>query len=244
MSTVSPSHDPRPVMRPGGSADAVGRPEPATRIVYGVPGAAAAAFQRAQDCGCALTDEVAALRSAITARDLWVLHEIDPQALLRRSGMAIGPGRQILFFHLRYVARLLAADPAAIGEAPLKVVLLELPGGLATVRWFDPAPALSRNAHPDLTLPRAGALRALRRHRRDGLLPARTGLSLIPGTDPDDLIAAGSREGRRPAPLSRNRTSGASPARRRRRPAATKRPPRRGRLVGGGGGSGRPGAGQ
>jgi uncharacterized protein (DUF302 family) len=86
---------------------------------------------------------VTALKAAIESADLWLLHEIDPQALLRRGGIAIGPARQLLFFHPRYMKRLLDAEPAAILEAPLKFALLTDAAGVV-VRWYDPVRTFRR----------------------------------------------------------------------------------------------------
>lgn len=102
------------------------------------------AFQRARRCTLAVEEVVVRLRQAIEAADLWVLHEIDPQQLLRRGGYAIGEARQILFFHARYVARMLAADPVALVEAPLKFAILALQGDETMVLWFDPASSFAR----------------------------------------------------------------------------------------------------
>jgi len=118
--------------------------EQATKVSYADPGEAAAAFQRSRTCTLSVADLVSQLRKAIEASGLWVLQEIDPQSLLHRGGYAIGAARQILFFHPRLMARVLAADPAALLEAPLKFAILELPGGAVTVRWIDPAAAFAR----------------------------------------------------------------------------------------------------
>lgn len=87
---------------------------------------------------------LARLKEAIAAEDLWIIHEINPQALLARGGYAMGPARQILFFHPRYVARLLAVDPGALVEAPLKIAILELPDGRVILRHPDPEAAFAR----------------------------------------------------------------------------------------------------
>ena len=126
-------------------------PKPAaTRVSSADPGEAAASFQRARTCTLPVPDVVARLRQAIEAAGLWVLHEIDAQMLLRRGGYAIEAARQILFFHPRLMARLLAADPAALLEAPLKFAVLELPGGAAMVRWTDPARTFARYGSTEL----------------------------------------------------------------------------------------------
>jgi uncharacterized protein (DUF302 family) len=119
-------------------------------ISYGGPGEAAASFQRA-----IVTDEtfervIVRLRKGVEAAGLWVLHEIDPQAVLRRGGHEIGAGRQILFFHPDLMVRLLGADQAALLEVPLKFAVLELADGTVSVRWIDPATAFVRYRNPSL----------------------------------------------------------------------------------------------
>jgi hypothetical protein len=57
-----------------------------TVVAYAEPVDASAAFQRPRICALPLADVVARLRQAIEAADLWVLHEIDPQMLLRQGG--------------------------------------------------------------------------------------------------------------------------------------------------------------
>jgi len=84
------------------------------------------------------------LRDAIQAEGLWLIQELDPQALLKRGGYAILPTRQLLFFHPRYMVRILENDPSALLEVPLKLVIQEMPDGKvsvrrqATVRSFQP----------------------------------------------------------------------------------------------------------
>jgi uncharacterized protein (DUF302 family) len=124
--------------------------EPATKVVYGPTGSAAISFQRSRACPLTVADAAARLREPIEAAGLWVLDEIDPQAPLARGGYAIGATRQILFFHPRLLARVLAADPAALLEAPLKLVALELPDGSVVVRWIDPRAAFARYGDPAL----------------------------------------------------------------------------------------------
>jgi uncharacterized protein (DUF302 family) len=76
---------------------------------------------------------VACLKQAIAAHDLWLIHEIDPQMLLRRAGLDIPAARQLLFFHPRYMMRLLAIDPAAVTEVPIKLVALQAADGTVDV---------------------------------------------------------------------------------------------------------------
>lgn len=77
------------------------------------------------------------LRQAITEKDLWVIQEINPQMLLARGGYSIWPARQLLFFHPRYAARLLAIDPSAVAEIPLKLIVMQMPDSSVTVRHSD-----------------------------------------------------------------------------------------------------------
>src|ERR1700760_642979 len=120
-------------------------------VAYGAPGPASGGFQHSRICPTPLGDVVWRLREAIEAADLWILHEIDPQLLLRRGGYEIGAARQILFFHPRYVVRMLEADPTSLPEAPLKFVLLAQPDGATALRWLDPAASFARYGNPVLT---------------------------------------------------------------------------------------------
>ncbi|MGO9400738.1 MAG: DUF302 domain-containing protein [Xanthobacteraceae bacterium] len=123
----------------------------AATVTYADIGKAAGSFQRSLTCSLSVADAVARLHRAIEAADFWVLHEIDPRALLLRGGYAIGPARQILFFHPRFMVRLLAADPAALLEAPLKFGVIELSAGNVMLRWADPAAAFARYGNRALT---------------------------------------------------------------------------------------------
>ncbi len=55
--------------------------------------------------------------------------------LLKRGGFEILPTRQLLFFHPRYMKRLLAIDPNALIEAPLKLVAMQMPDNTVSVRY-------------------------------------------------------------------------------------------------------------
>lgn len=84
------------------------------------------------------------LKAAITDADLWLIHEIDPQMLVRRGGYEILATRQLLFFHPRFMVRLLRGDPNALIEAPLKLVVMEMPTGAVAVRSSNPVEAFAR----------------------------------------------------------------------------------------------------
>ena len=95
-------------------------------------------------------ETVVRLKRALQDQDLWLIHEIDPRMLLRLGGYDIPATRQLLFFHPRYMARLLSAVPAAIVEAPLKLVVMQTPAGSDTqagavcVRCPDPRALFGR----------------------------------------------------------------------------------------------------
>jgi uncharacterized protein (DUF302 family) len=108
-------------------------------------------FQRAIPLESSVDDAARRLKQCIEAEDLWVLHEVDPQMLLKRGGYAIAPVRQILFFHPRLMVRILAADRAALLEAPLKFAILGLAEGQSELRWIDPRPSFERYQSPQLT---------------------------------------------------------------------------------------------
>jgi uncharacterized protein (DUF302 family) len=120
-------------------------------VHFGAVGSAADTFQYELSCKLPVAEAVAILHSSIVDAGLWVLHEIDVQALLKRGGYAVAALHQILFFHPRFMARLLAADPAALLEVPLKFALRETAGGRVVLRWTDPAIAFSRYENPALT---------------------------------------------------------------------------------------------
>jgi uncharacterized protein (DUF302 family) len=120
-------------------------------VAFSKCGLAASSFQRSVSCSLTVEEVVTRLKQGIIAADLWVLHEIDPQMLLSRGGFAIGPARQVLFFHPRLMSRLLAADSAALLEAPLKFAVIGFPDGQAELRWLDPAIAFARYRSPALT---------------------------------------------------------------------------------------------
>jgi uncharacterized protein (DUF302 family) len=83
------------------------------------------------------------LKEAIQAEGLLLLHEIDTQMILRRGGYDILSTRQLFFFHPRYMVRLLEADPSAVMEAPLRLLVMEMPDGTVVVRHPDPGVALA-----------------------------------------------------------------------------------------------------
>ncbi len=81
---------------------------------------------------------LATLKQAIEGENLMVVHEINPQQMLRMVGMRVRGMRQILFFHPRYMQRILETNRNGGIEAPLKLIVMERPDGSAMVRYHDP----------------------------------------------------------------------------------------------------------
>jgi hypothetical protein len=89
-------------------------------VTVAYPGTTANYFQCDRLLTQSISEIVPRLKVSIESAGFWILHEIDPQGLLKRGGYEIRAARQILFFHPRFMARLLRADAAALIEAPLK----------------------------------------------------------------------------------------------------------------------------
>lgn len=113
------------------------------RVAYGVP-VEPPSFQCVVVSAFAFEATITRLKAALQDQELWLLHEIDPQMLLHRGGYEILATRQLLFFHPRYMARLLAIDPNAVIEAPLKLVIMQMPDGRVTVRFVKVETTLGR----------------------------------------------------------------------------------------------------
>ncbi len=86
----------------------------------------------------AFDETVDMLKSAIEEQNLMVIHEINPQQMLRMVGVRTGGMKQILFFHPRYMRQILETDRNAGIEPPLKVLAMEAPNGSVMVRYVDP----------------------------------------------------------------------------------------------------------
>jgi uncharacterized protein (DUF302 family) len=124
--------------------------EPMKEIVYGRLDPKALSYQNAATSALPFAQVVERLRQSIAAADLWVLHEIDPQMIVRRDNYRLGNARQILFFHPRLLARVFSVDPALLLEAPLKFAVIELNARETGVRWIDPVEGFGRYGHPEL----------------------------------------------------------------------------------------------
>jgi uncharacterized protein (DUF302 family) len=84
-----------------------------------------------------LEETVTRLKKNITAEDLWLIHEINPQLLLQKEGLKMYGARQLLFFHPRYMKVLLGINPEALIEVPLKLVVMEMSDSTISVNYTD-----------------------------------------------------------------------------------------------------------
>ena len=66
------------------------------------------------------------LKQRITEHGFLLLHEIDTRVIVAKHGITIPPLRQLLFFEPKYIAQIMANDPLAINDIPLKLVLQEI----------------------------------------------------------------------------------------------------------------------
>ncbi|MFQ5703463.1 MAG: DUF302 domain-containing protein [Gemmatimonadales bacterium] len=78
------------------------------------------------------------VKQAIEAENLMVIHEINPQQMLRMVGMRTKGMRQILFFHPRFMRQIIEANRNGGIEPPLKILVMEAPNGKVMVRYENP----------------------------------------------------------------------------------------------------------
>ncbi len=81
---------------------------------------------------------VALVKQAIEGENLMVVDEINPQQMLRMVGMRTRGMRQILFFHPRFMKRIIETNRHGGIVPPLKVLVMEMPNGRVMVRYHDP----------------------------------------------------------------------------------------------------------
>lgn len=116
----------------------------ATTVTFGKPGTEPVSFQSSHLSTRSFDEVLTRLRKEIEGAGLRVLNEIDAQKALQGVGRATGGLRLIFFFHPELVVRVLETDWNAMVEAPLKLLVTELPEGTVSVRMADPAMAFGR----------------------------------------------------------------------------------------------------
>ncbi len=83
-------------------------------------------------------DTVDILKGAIEQENLMVVHEIDAQRMLRMVEVQTGGMKQILFFHPRYMKRIIELNRHGAIVPPLKIAVMEMPNGRVMVRYDRP----------------------------------------------------------------------------------------------------------
>ena len=83
-------------------------------------------------------ETVDALKQAIEGENLMVVHEINPQQMLRMVGVRTGGMKQILFFHPRFMKQIFETNRNGGIVPPLKILVMERPDGGVMVRYHDP----------------------------------------------------------------------------------------------------------
>jgi uncharacterized protein (DUF302 family) len=132
------------MMSEGQHASANAALDSATTVTFGKPATEAASFQSSQLSTRSFEEVLTRLRNEIQGAGLRVLNEIDPQKAVQGIGRSMGGLRLIFFFHPNLVVRVLETDWTAMVEAPLKLVVTELPEGSVSIRMADPATAFGR----------------------------------------------------------------------------------------------------
>lgn len=82
------------------------------------------------------------LKQRITDHGFLLLHEIDTQAIVAQHGITIPPLRQLLFFEPQYIVQIMAGDPLAINDIPLKLVLQEVDAHTTQLSFKNPVGSL------------------------------------------------------------------------------------------------------
>ena len=83
-----------------------------------------------------------ALKKRIVDHGFLLLHEIDTQAIVAKHGVSIPQLKQLLFFEPKYIAEIMANDPLAINDIPLKLVLQEIDAQTTQLSFKNPVVSL------------------------------------------------------------------------------------------------------
>jgi uncharacterized protein (DUF302 family) len=93
---------------------------------------------------------VEALEQAAAEQKMALVCHANAQAGAAARGVVIKGNQVLMVFRNDFAVRLLAADPAAGFEAPIRVYLYENPDGTATLTYLTPSAVFARYAHPEV----------------------------------------------------------------------------------------------
>ena len=91
-----------------------------------------------------------ALEKAIAQENMVLVCHADAQRGAAARGVTIKGNQVFMVFRNDFAVRLIAADPAAGFEAPIRIYVYENPDGTATVSYARPTTVLSAYRHPDV----------------------------------------------------------------------------------------------
>jgi uncharacterized protein (DUF302 family) len=92
----------------------------------------------------------AALEQAITDQKMALVCHANAQKGAAARGVSIRGNQVFMVFRNDYAVRLLAADPAAGFEPPIRIYVYENADGTATVTYAPPSVVFGRYAHPEV----------------------------------------------------------------------------------------------
>ena len=91
-----------------------------------------------------------AMEQAIAAQKMALVCHANAQRGAAARGVTIKGNQVLMIFRNDFAARLIAADPRAAYEAPIRIYLYENPDGTATVTYVRPSTLLAPYSHPDV----------------------------------------------------------------------------------------------
>ncbi len=92
----------------------------------------------------------AAIEQAITDQKMALVCHANAQKGAAARGVPIRGNQVFMVFRNDYAVRLLAADPAAGFEPPIRIYVYENADSTATVTYAPPSVVLGRYAHPEI----------------------------------------------------------------------------------------------
>jgi uncharacterized protein (DUF302 family) len=96
-------------------------------------------------------DKVAvALQRAISEQKMALVCHANAQKGAAARGVTIKGNQVLMVFRNDFAVRLLAADPAAGFEAPIRIYLSENPDGTATISYLPPSVVFAAYRHPEV----------------------------------------------------------------------------------------------
>jgi uncharacterized protein (DUF302 family) len=91
-----------------------------------------------------------ALERAIHEHQMALVCHANAQRGAAARGVSIKGNQVLMVFRNDYAVRLLAADPQAGFEAPIRIYLYENPDGTATVTYLSPSAVFAPYRHPEV----------------------------------------------------------------------------------------------